>query len=307
MARRRYLSTEISTDKLVNKMAMKHGDFSALFYSWMIPHVEDNCEITGEPEELLAIVCPWRRDKTTEDVVEAIKAMIEFELILPFNRNGKPMLMVDPNSFYKYQSYISKPNRDYSTREQRETPRNAENHRETPKNTVRVQDPAVRSDECAVPPPPPPPPSLSPSLSPSPPPPLNNGGGEEENNSVGVELNIGHIKQEYEKTFGMINSTIVEDINHYLDDGIQPEVIIAAIKESARQTKRWKYAMGILNNCLIDGAKTIEQYIARTIEFEKRPKKPIGTAPPRAAPVTIDRESEDYKLMIERNDYKGMI
>lgn len=79
MARRRYISTDISTDKTVNKMAMKYGDFAALFYTWLIPHIEDNCEITGDAEELLAIVCPWRRDKTVEDISGVIKVCTGME------------------------------------------------------------------------------------------------------------------------------------------------------------------------------------------------------------------------------------
>ena len=39
MARRRYISTNISTDPKVNILAEKYGDFAALLYTWMIPHV----------------------------------------------------------------------------------------------------------------------------------------------------------------------------------------------------------------------------------------------------------------------------
>lgn len=99
MPRRRKLSTEISVDKKVNKLAIQFGDFSALLYTWMIPHAEDNCEITGDPEELMGTVCPLRRDKTEDEVRKAIQGMIDLKLVLPFKRDGKPMLLYCPFLF----------------------------------------------------------------------------------------------------------------------------------------------------------------------------------------------------------------
>lgn len=128
MARRRYISTKISTDKQINKLAMEYGDFAVLLYTWMIPHAEDNTEITGDYEELLLTICPGRRDKSVEDIKQAVEGMLELKLIYQTEKDGRPILAFPSQSFYSYQTYI-KENR-------RKTPQNTEEHREVPQNTA---------------------------------------------------------------------------------------------------------------------------------------------------------------------------
>ena len=48
MSRRRYLSTEVSLDTRINRLALEAGDFAALLYTWMIPHAEDDASITAD-------------------------------------------------------------------------------------------------------------------------------------------------------------------------------------------------------------------------------------------------------------------
>lgn len=102
MARRRYLSTDISTDTRVNKLAMNGGDFAALLYTWMIPHASDAALLPGDPEELLLIVCPGRRDKEPEDIANAVDAMVDLGLI---ERSDGDLAF--PSSFYSHQTYIT--------------------------------------------------------------------------------------------------------------------------------------------------------------------------------------------------------
>ena len=45
MSRRRYISTSMSIDKRLNKLAVEAGDFAALLYTWMIPHAADDTTI----------------------------------------------------------------------------------------------------------------------------------------------------------------------------------------------------------------------------------------------------------------------
>lgn len=109
MSRRRYVSTDISTDKVVNQLAVKHGDFAALFYTWLIPHAEDNATFPADPEELLMKVCPGRRDKEIADVEAAIAAMLSLGLV---ERCADPRRLRFPkSSFYKHQSYITEARR----------------------------------------------------------------------------------------------------------------------------------------------------------------------------------------------------
>ena len=107
MGRRRYISSDISVDKDVKHLAMKAGDFAALLYTWMIPHADDYGILNGDPEELLDTVFPGRRDKTPEDVAEALDAMERLGLIE--RAGGKLAFPVD--AFYRYQAYVSESRR----------------------------------------------------------------------------------------------------------------------------------------------------------------------------------------------------
>lgn len=107
MSRRRSLSTEISLDAKVNRLAREHGDFAALLYTWMIPHAEEDATLKGSPEELLALVCPLRRDKEPEDLDEALWAMDESGLVC---WDGE-RVWFPPDTFYKYQTQIEQARR----------------------------------------------------------------------------------------------------------------------------------------------------------------------------------------------------
>lgn len=107
MARRRYVSTEISVDTRVNRLAQSHGDFAALLYTWMIPHADDQGQLTADPEQLLFTVLPGRRDKTADDVALAILGMLELGLL---EADGDVLRY--PKSFHKYQSYIKERRRE---------------------------------------------------------------------------------------------------------------------------------------------------------------------------------------------------
>jgi hypothetical protein len=158
MARRRYISTTISLDKVVNDLATEYGDFVALLWTWMIPHAEDGAYITGDPYELRCMVIPGRNDKRDEDVADALAKLHSAKLIAWDRENA--VVYFDSESFYHYQTYVSEKNRtDNSAVFQRlhATPRisgkrrgsaeNAEDQRKTPENAASL--------------------SLSPSLSPS--------------------------------------------------------------------------------------------------------------------------------------------
>lgn len=146
MARRRYISTNISTDVKVNTLAEKHGDFAALLYTWMIPHAEDNTTITGCPDELMYKVVPALRSRTRDDIIKALKAMCTLKLII-WDRDNS-LIYFPCETFYKYQTYIKQENR--ITNEEQPKPaeiasdsgkystsaENAEEHRKTAENAV---------------------------------------------------------------------------------------------------------------------------------------------------------------------------
>ena len=65
----------------------------------------------------------------------------------------------------------------------------------------------------------------------------------------------------YEQNIGTISRTISYDIDLYLSDGFEPELIIACIKKSVDNNKRtWSYAKGILDNLSHQGIKTEKEW-----------------------------------------------
>jgi hypothetical protein len=113
MSRRRYISTTMSVDKALNRLASQ-SDFAALLYTWMIPHAEDDSTLTGDADDIASLVIPKRRDKSPEDVEQAIALMDKEGLVWRYHRaDGKPMLQFPPDAFYRYQTYIAKDRRNY--------------------------------------------------------------------------------------------------------------------------------------------------------------------------------------------------
>lgn len=141
MARRRYVSTDISIDTLLVKLQKHVGYFGPLLYTWMLPHAGDDCHITSDLEELQLMVIPGFKVKP-DQVQDAVDYMLEIGLIL----SDAAGLYFPPRTFYKHQSYIPEAKRWQEP--ERELPPNAADCRESPQITAS--------------------PSLSPSPSPTP-------------------------------------------------------------------------------------------------------------------------------------------
>ena len=110
MARRRYLSTDISTDaKLANISRL-----AVILYTWGIPHAADDCRLNAKN----AAECRWsiipNQECTIKEVEESILELLKVKL-WEVDENGH--FSYPPDSFYKYQTYIS-------SAKQRKTPQN---------------------------------------------------------------------------------------------------------------------------------------------------------------------------------------
>lgn len=75
----------------------------------------------------------------------------------------------------------------------------------------------------------------------------------------------------YEKNFGMINSYIAQEIEHWSTD-LNEEVVIEAMKRALEQQKKWSYAKRILFNWVNKNVKTLNDVQALDVEFENRKK-----------------------------------
>ncbi len=104
VGRRRSIHTDISLDSRINLLAQRGGDFAVLFYTWAIPHADDDAILRGNEEEIMAKVIPLRRDKTPQDVAAVLTLMHELQLVV-WNRANSAVYF-PPETFYKYQTYV---------------------------------------------------------------------------------------------------------------------------------------------------------------------------------------------------------
>jgi hypothetical protein len=142
MARRRYVSTEISLDPALNRVA-RRSDFAALLYTWMIPHAREDATITGDPEKLLMEVLPGRRDKDPQDVEDAL-AMLEAEGLFEMWSRVTNTIYFEPETFYRYQTVVQKQNRRTESAEASERQR-------TPANTASLSPSPSHSPSLSSP------------------------------------------------------------------------------------------------------------------------------------------------------------
>lgn len=113
MPRRRNLSTDISDDRELNNLAATDGDFAALLFTWAIPHAQDDRSLPGDPDDLLFLVVPRRRDKTPEDAEAAIRAWVAAKLVDWVWVDGKRRIYYKADSFYRIQDKVPRVRRFY--------------------------------------------------------------------------------------------------------------------------------------------------------------------------------------------------
>lgn len=250
MSRRRYISTDVSLDKRLNRLAEQQGDFAALLYTWMVPHAADDATMNGDLDEFMAAVLPMRRDKTEADVRRALSAMDEVGLIEWY----EDLITFPLEAFYRYQSYIKVENRRTAeiTGKRRSTPTNADEQRKTPITTDELSPPDStpenaderrKTPENAA--------SSSPSFPLSlPPSPSPRGDAHGDGGDPGLKRAIAALER-----CGVKVSFYVQDgVVGFLDEGTKPEWFDVACSIAAGNGKTtWNYIKAILAGWGTDG------------------------------------------------------
>ena len=79
----------------------------------------------------------------------------------------------------------------------------------------------------------------------------------------------------YENNITLITEFVAEDMEKYLENGLEADLIIAAMQEAVVRNKRsWKYVASILNNCIDNKIKTEQQFKIEQEEFKSNKKHP---------------------------------
>jgi hypothetical protein len=85
MARARMLNQKIVRDKAVNDLP---DDTARLLFTWMIPHLDRDGRMPGDPLLVKNMIFPRRADITTENVARYLRAMHEVGLIIWHSAEG---------------------------------------------------------------------------------------------------------------------------------------------------------------------------------------------------------------------------
>ena len=102
---------------------------------------------------------------------------------------------------------------------------------------------------------------------------------------VGVEEEqrerIGKIFQFYQNNIGQITQFHSETIGQYLDEGFEPEMIIAVMQDGVGKDDRWSWIKKVLANSDKSNIKSLAQYEAKKVEREngKGDRKPKNNKP----------------------------
>jgi len=106
MSRKRFVTSEISTDRKLAKLAEKNPVAAAL-WPWFITAFDDWGRMNADPIEVKLTVFP-AFPYTSDEVEEFIKLYHEFEMAYFYEVDEKPYLAINPDTWLKYQTYIRK-------------------------------------------------------------------------------------------------------------------------------------------------------------------------------------------------------
>ena len=98
MVSKRLISKTVSTSRKLSRVS----DFSALLFTWIIPHCDDFGHFERSPEMVKAIVVPLR-NKTVDEIEMALKELEDSELIVKYISSDVPYLEI--TQWYNFQSF----------------------------------------------------------------------------------------------------------------------------------------------------------------------------------------------------------
>ena len=131
MSRRRSISTDISTDPKLARVAEEFGALPLLLYTWAIPHASDMGQITSDPLQFRLLVCPALPIKSS-DVQQAIDQLITAGMWRLAGEEGHLYLQFPEEAWFRHQSYINASKRP----KQQGVAENAKKRQETPEKGV---------------------------------------------------------------------------------------------------------------------------------------------------------------------------
>jgi DnaD/phage-associated family protein len=232
MARKRFITSDISTDKKIAILA-EENPTAALMWPWIITNLDDWGRMGADPVEVKLTVFP-AFPFTSKDIAKAISLYDEYGLAHYYEVDGKPYLAVNPDAYYKYQTYINK-----TRKEKDESKIPAPPNPPWNKNTAKYCNNQQTSANIVL--------SLSHSLS------------DDDDNARAREEKNQKWPGQYERSFALTLNSFVRDKFQEFADAMGDDVVCEAIKrakdEKARSPNR--YCETILANWLSQGVRSL--------------------------------------------------
>lgn len=233
MARKRFITSDISTDKKIAILA-EENPTAALMWPWIITNLDDWGRMGADPVEVKLTVFP-AFPFTSKDIAKAISLYDEYGLAHYYEVDGKPYLAVNPDAYYKYQTYINK-----NRKEKDESKIPAPPNPPWNKNTAKYCNNQQTSANIVL--------SLSHSLS-----------IDDDDNARAREEKNQKWPGQYERSFALTLNSFVRDKFQEFADAMGDDVVCEAIKrakdEKARSPNR--YCETILANWLSQGVRSL--------------------------------------------------
>lgn len=116
----------------------------------------------------------------------------------------------------------------------------------------------------------------------------------------------------YEENINFLSPTIYYEIQSYLEDRLEADLIIRALKEAVdRNCRNWKYANGILSNCKSNNIKTLHDFEIGQEQFKNKnnktkPKKVIDTSQFKEVEISEEDYTRKLKEAVKKRQRGGV-
>lgn len=104
MARKRFITSDISVDDKIASIAAENP-IVALMWPWFITGFDDWGRMEAVPVKIKLSIFP-AFPYTPEDIEEAINLYDKHGIVHKYEVDGKPYVAIEPEKYYKYQTYI---------------------------------------------------------------------------------------------------------------------------------------------------------------------------------------------------------
>jgi DnaD/phage-associated family protein len=233
MARKRFVSSEMSTDEDIADIAVDNP-VSALMWPWFITGFDDwgRMEVTS-PNKVRLELFPAFPYKANE-VQEAIEQFSKAGIVFRYSVDSRTYLAIEPCKFYKYQTYI----------------RDKKRIEDSSNYPAPVNPPWAKCAKCREIA------RIGKTTYPM--------GEDDEKKRTGA------VFQFYQNNIGLITPFQAEEIIKYLDEGMEPELIISVMQDSIGKDIPWDWIKKVLANSDKNNIKTLAQYDAKKVEKERK-------------------------------------